>query len=404
VIAQDIFATGLIEASAGFAGQGTASGDLLADVGDDNSVHGDTISLGIRSETLGQVSYDAVAVTDLVVQGKYGTLTVHADGTYSYALGNSLAATNALASGQQVHEVFGFEVTDAKGLKDAARLDLLIAGRNDAPVITTAVGSGASGVLVRDEGTTTVTNVGASDVDSGSAILSLTGQDAARFELKNGVLKFKSAADFEAPNDAGANNVYKVTIVATDSGSLSRSQDLTVTVKNVVGNTVSGNNSDNLLDKSHRISGGKFTTAEEDKIDGKRGDDTIKAGDGNDTLIGGLGNDTLAGGNGIDRFVFNSKLGTSNFDTITDFKHNVDLIALDDAIFKAIGLSLSAGEFYAKAGATRAHDANDRVIYDKSTGRLYYDTDGNKSGGAAAVHFATLSTKPVIDAGDFLVV
>jgi Ca2+-binding RTX toxin-like protein len=60
-------------------------------------------------------------------------------------------------------------------------------------------------------------------------------------------------------------------------------------------------------------------------------------------------------------------------------------------LFAAIGTSLTAGEFWAAAGATSAHDSTDHIIYDTSTGRLYYD--GDAAGGASAVHFATIGNK-----------
>ena len=100
--------------------------------------------------------------------------------------------------------------------------------------------------------------------------------------------------------------------------------------------------------------------------------------------------------------MFSTALSKSNADKIADFKHDTDKIVLDDAIFSKIGPSLSKGEFYAKAGATKAHDGNDRIIYDKATGKLYYDDDGK--GGHAAVLFAKLSGHPTIDAGDFAIV
>ncbi|HYD06803.1 MAG TPA: calcium-binding protein, partial [Reyranella sp.] len=92
----------------------------------------------------------------------------------------------------------------------------------------------------------------------------------------------------------------------------------------------------------------------------------------------------------------------SNVDTISDFKHDTDVIQLENSVFKTIGPTLEAGEFFAKRGATKAHDADDRIVYDKSTGKLYYDDDGK--GGHAAVHFATLSNKPTLDHGDFAIV
>ena len=60
--------------------------------------------------------------------------------------------------------------------------------------------------------------------------------------------------------------------------------------------------------------------------------DTIKGGAGNDTMTGGGGGDTLAGGGGGDTFVFaatiDSHPGVGNFDTITDFTHNLDHLDL----------------------------------------------------------------------------
>ena len=141
-----------------------------------------------------------------------------------------------------------------------------------------------------------------------------------------------------------------------------------------------------------------------DVANGGGGNDKIFGKGGKDTISGGQGRDTLQGGSGKDQFLFDSKLSAKNHDAITDFAHDVDVIALDDAIFGAIGASLKGKAFYAKKGAVEAHDANDRIIYDTKTGKLYYDADGNAEGGQDAIHFATLTTKPAIDAGDFFIV
>lgn len=47
-------------------------------------------------------------------------------------------------------------------------------------------------------------------------------------------------------------------------------------------------------------------------------------------------------------------------------------------------------------------DDNDSILYNTTTGALLYDADG--SGQGVAVQFATLTTKPQVGAGDFLVV
>jgi Ca2+-binding RTX toxin-like protein len=129
--------------------------------------------------------------------------------------------------------------------------------------------------------------------------------------------------------------------------------------------------------------------------------DKLTGNSGGNWLTGNGGDDTLRGNAGADRFVFAAKLGAGNVDKIVDFKGS-DVLALDDKIFRKIGGSVSSGEFYAKAGAHKGHDASDRLVYDKTGGDLYYDKDGK--GGAAAVLFATLKHAPGLDHGDFLIV
>jgi Ca2+-binding RTX toxin-like protein len=123
---------------------------------------------------------------------------------------------------------------------------------------------------------------------------------------------------------------------------------------------------------------------------------------GINVLDGGLGADTLTGFGGADTFAFTTALGGGNVDTITDFAHGTDRIALDDAIFGA-GIG-TPGSFNANAFVigTAAGDADDRIIYDSATGQLFYDADGNGAG--AAVLFATLQGAPTLSASDFQVI
>ena len=56
---------------------------------------------------------------------------------------------------------------------------------------------------------------------------------AAEFDINNGVLTFKNSPNYEAPADGGINNVYNITVVATDSDDLTDMMaDVTVTVTN----------------------------------------------------------------------------------------------------------------------------------------------------------------------------
>jgi Ca2+-binding RTX toxin-like protein len=127
----------------------------------------------------------------------------------------------------------------------------------------------------------------------------------------------------------------------------------------------------------------------------------LNGGGGDDALHGGLGNDTLTGGAGMDGFWFDTALGAGNVDTITDFSAVDDTIVLDRTVFSAIAADgmLASGAFVL---GTAAQDADDRIVYDKATGTLWYDADGNGSG--AAVQFAHVNPGTTITAADFLAV
>jgi len=140
-----------------------------------------------------------------------------------------------------------------------------------------------------------------------------------------------------------------------------------------------------------------------DAISGGAGNDKLAGGDGNDTLIGGQGNDTLIGGTGKDIFVFNTALGNTNIDAIIDFEVGTDKIQLNKSIFTALGANLNTG-FVSGSAATAS---TDRIIYDKSSGKLFYDDDGSgtASSNHAQVQIAIFGTDkhPDLHASDFVI-
>jgi Ca2+-binding RTX toxin-like protein len=128
-------------------------------------------------------------------------------------------------------------------------------------------------------------------------------------------------------------------------------------------------------------------------------------GNGLDNAIkGNAANNLLTGGEGSDVFVFNTALGATNVDTITDYTSGSDSMQLALAMFGGIGATgaLSATAFVSGAGLTAATTEMEHVVYDTSSGMLYYDADG--AGGAASVAFATLTDAPALTAADFAVV
>ncbi|MDQ8755946.1 hypothetical protein RCO27_06860, partial [Sphingosinicella sp. LHD-64] len=121
---------------------------------------------------------------------------------------------------------------------------------------------------------------------------------------------------------------------------------------------------------------------------------------GGNVLDGKGGQDALVGLGGADAFTFTSALGPDNIDQIVDMTVGTDKIYLDNTIFSTLGDgALAAGAFRTGAAAI---EADDRIIYDSSSGALFYDADG--SGTGAAIQFASLSAGLALGAGDFLVI
>ena len=105
---------------------------------------------------------------------------------------------------------------------------------NAAPVITSN-GGAATAALTIPENSIAVTTVTATDANADPLTYSIAGgADAARFSINatTGALRFVSAPNFEAPADAGANNVYEV-IVQVSDGSASDQQALSISVSDV---------------------------------------------------------------------------------------------------------------------------------------------------------------------------
>ncbi|BAQ65373.1 ExeM/NucH family extracellular endonuclease [Geminocystis sp. NIES-3709] len=134
-----------------------------------------------------------------------------------------------------------------------------------------------------------------------------------------------------------------------------------------------------------------------DTLIGGNGNDIILAGSGNDILVGGMGNDTLTGGSGQDFFRFNSP--TEEIDRITDFNVVYDSIELSSSGFGLSMGALNSTQFF--IGAT-ASTINNRLIYDRNTGNLFFDDDGN--GGNAQVQIGTLNPRLALTHQDFIVI
>lgn len=138
-----------------------------------------------------------------------------------------------------------------------------------------------------------------------------------------------------------------------------------------------------------------------DILEGGDGDDVIFGGAGQDTLLGGAGadilvgggqNDRLTGGTGADTFIAITDGTRSTPTQITDFASGTDRILVLNPYLSG---QLLANGF---VQGTAARDADDIAIYDKASGQLWADIDGNGAG--AKVLVATFTPGTSISASD----
>ena len=127
-------------------------------------------------------------------------------------------------------------IQDLAGNDVASNLGLFVrnitAPDNHAPTIT------SPSTVSTPENISTLTpayTVGASDPEKDHLTYSIAGgADASLFKMDaNGVITFTTSPNFEAPADTGANNVYDITVRASD-GSLSTDKAVAITVTDVV--------------------------------------------------------------------------------------------------------------------------------------------------------------------------
>ncbi|MHC2003110.1 calcium-binding protein [Methylobacterium sp. CM6241] len=144
------------------------------------------------------------------------------------------------------------------------------------------------------------------------------------------------------------------------------------------------------------VSGSVFA----DTMTGSKVANTLVGNAGGDRLDGMLGKDILTGGAGSDTFRFSTAFTAANLDHITDFA-SADTIEIARTIVPVLPIgTLAAAAF--KDLSTGAVNADDRILYDRTTGTVSYDKDG--SGSALAVTFAVLDQPIALTNLDFHIV
>ncbi|MDO6788789.1 VCBS domain-containing protein, partial [Cobetia marina] len=146
-------------------------------------------TLGADATSVTSVTPDGGSASDVtadaaaVVTGSYGTLTLEADGSYSYVLDNSNAEVQGLDDGASLTDVFSYTITDADGDASSTTLTITVDGSTDAvPVITLADKE------VTEATGETVTDTFEVAADAGIASVTINGTDITSASVDNPIV------------------------------------------------------------------------------------------------------------------------------------------------------------------------------------------------------------------------
>ena len=224
--------------------------------------------------------------------------------------------------------------TDQAGLFTDVTLIITVQNVNEAPVI-----SGTSNFSVA-ENVSAVTTIAASDPELAMVTYSIVGgadRDLFAIDSTTGNLSFITAPNFEIPTDADSNNVYRVTVGASDGENPASRRSLSVSVTDTTEVTFSfmssiltiiGSDTDDdriivssdagfikIVEQSGTINTAISTSIVAGiVVSGRGGNDTLMltrsvgsringqlfGDDGNDVLFSGIGADSISGGDGVD--------------------------------------------------------------------------------------------------------
>ena len=122
---------------------------------------------------------------------------------------------------------FTVQVSDGRNFGSFA-VTVTVEAVNEAPDI-----AGDETISYQENSDKALKTYRATDPERSDITWGLSGADAGAFSIEDGVLTFNNPPDYESPTDSGSDNVYEVTVEATDEDGETGRMEVTVTVTNV---------------------------------------------------------------------------------------------------------------------------------------------------------------------------
>ena len=356
---------------------------------------GDVIDLSVMAARLGWPDGDLMAggYVRFVQSGSDTLVQIDADGGGdAFTTLVTLADTNAahLVSFSLFTQLSAADSLDPNagiGIASASAADDLMQGGTSGETLD---GGEGNDVLVGNGGNDNLYGGAGTDILSGGSgadrLLGGDGDDVLEGDDGADTLSGGLGSDTVTYANATSGATADLADAAANAGAAAG--DFFSAIENLTGSAFTdvlrGNQVGNVLD------GG----AGEDDLFGAAGTDTLRGGSGNDRLDGGAGKDFLTGGSGADTFCFASLAEAG--DTIADFAHGVDKIALSGA-----GFGLDGGFDFVAGALPHATSSLATLLYYEDLGRLVWDADGNGAG--KGVLLAVVEGHPQLTLDDFLI-
>ncbi|MFO0077638.1 MAG: VCBS domain-containing protein, partial [Planctomycetota bacterium] len=201
------------------------SGNVLTNDTDPDAVDTKTVT-GVAAGTVGSASGNVASN----VTGTYGSVTIAADGTYTYTVDNNNAAVQALRTiGNNLTDTFTYTMRDASGLTSTTQLSVTIQGSNDNPhdLATAGLSTAENSSVGTIAGT-----ISSSDFDFGdSASFTLVNNAGGRFAINASTGAVTVANPALLNYEVATSHIIRVRI--TDTAGATYEEDFVVNLTDV---------------------------------------------------------------------------------------------------------------------------------------------------------------------------